>query len=90
MGKIKRWVPLLGTTLVCGAVVLRALGYEAFATAAEQAGQLTGVASQSAVSAPEIAAAVAGLVGVTLKITAEVRKALADTPEMVTPPALKG
>lgn len=84
MRTIRRWVPLIGTALVCGAVIARTLGYELFATAAEQVGSLTGASGQSAVSPVEVSAALAGLSGVVLKVVAQVRKALAQDDMVVT------
>jgi hypothetical protein len=65
--QLKRWGPVIGSAIVAGAVVLRALGKEDWAKALETAGGLLGVL-------PETAATVA-LAGVTLKVVSQIQKA---------------
>ena len=79
MQTIKRYVPLIGTAFLAGAVILRAFGLEDLARAVETIGGLVGTTSDPAVSYAELIAAVSAVTGVVLKIVAMVRKARAKT-----------
>jgi hypothetical protein len=76
MKSIKRWLPLIGTAVLAGTVVLRAFGQDDVAKAVETVGGLVGaVPEDPTVSYAELAAAAAGVAGVFLKVRGEYRKA---------------
>ena len=75
--KLKRYLPLIGTAALAGAVVLRALGYAGAAQAIETVGGFIHVTDQSVVPAGELVAAIAAVTGVVLKIISEAKKARA-------------
>lgn len=87
---IRRWAPLIGVALLASAVILRALGLEDMARLLEGIGGVTGLSEQSPVGLGELAAAVAAVVGVALKIAAVLRQARTPVEDRVTPPALRG
>jgi len=81
MGKgLKRWAPLLGTTVLVGVVGLRGFGYHEAAATLEGVGAATGVASQSPISVTE-GAAILSSIGLLIKygtlLVGVVRRALA-------------
>lgn len=71
---VKKFAPLIGSAVLVGAVVLRALGQTEAAGAVEAIGSAVGLTVQSPVSAAEFAAAFAALSGIVLKIRAEIAK----------------
>jgi hypothetical protein len=74
MPHLKRWLPLVGSALLVLVVVLRLLGQTALASAVEAIGSTIGITTQSPVSSAEVMAAVTALVGIILKIRAEIAK----------------
>jgi hypothetical protein len=78
---LKRWLPLIGTAIVAGSVVARALGFTEVSDLLDLVGSLTGASAQSLIGV----AAVASLVGVVLKLISEARKALGKGDEFVKP-----
>lgn len=75
---LKRWAPVIATGVLAGAAIARAFGKNVLADSLESAASATGLTGQSAATSVEISAAIAGLVGVGLKVYSQFRKALED------------
>ncbi len=73
--KAKRWAPLAGTAVLLASVLLRFFGFEQGAAMVESVGGAVGLTQDSAVGSMELAAAVAALAGVVLKVRSQVKKA---------------
>jgi len=68
MPRIKRWAPLLGVAVVGGATIARAFGFHEAGKAIDLVGGITGLGTESPVSATELLAAGAAVSGVILKV----------------------
>lgn len=72
---LKRWLPLLGTFVLAISALLEAFGLSEVAKIVTTLGGIVGATQASTVTGPEIAAAVAAITGVLLKVYSELRKA---------------
>ena len=74
---LKRWMPLIGSSVLVLIVVLRLLGQTALASAVEVVGSTVGITTQSPVSSAEVVAALTALFGIVRKVVAIVQSARA-------------
>jgi hypothetical protein len=75
---LKRYGPLVGSTVLVAVVILRLLGYGEAAQAVESVGGVVGVTQQSPVGIGELTAAAATLTGIVLKFISVIRKSRAN------------
>lgn len=74
---LRRWLPLVGAGVLVATVVLRLVGQTDAADSVEGLANAVGLTAQSPVSAAEITAAVGVVMGIVLKVRAEIAKARA-------------